>query len=206
MQQYIAFLRGMNLGSRRVKMDRLRRLFEEMDFAAVATFIASGNVIFESQIEDAAEIENQIQNHLERALGYRVDAFVRSRTQVATIASSQPFSKVEMNNQAYTVNVSFFKSPLAPEVARKLKKFRTDVDAFNVEGREFFWLCRIKMRESTVWALPEIRALKFPTSSMRNITTLRKLAKTYSPRIDPVPSLRAQQPAAKSSLRIKPPH
>src|SRR5664279_4431764 len=45
---YVAFLRGINLGNRRVKMADLARLFEEMEFGAVSTFIASGNVLFEN--------------------------------------------------------------------------------------------------------------------------------------------------------------
>ncbi|MBM3836028.1 MAG: DUF1697 domain-containing protein [Verrucomicrobia bacterium] len=48
MHQYIAFLRAMNLGRRRVKMDYLRSLFEQLRFSDVATFIASGNVLFAS--------------------------------------------------------------------------------------------------------------------------------------------------------------
>ncbi len=46
MPRYIALLRGINVGGHNVKMDRLRALFEELGFRDVATFIASGNVIF----------------------------------------------------------------------------------------------------------------------------------------------------------------
>ena len=46
MDRYVAFLRGMNLGSRRIKNDELRAEFEQLGFEDVATFRASGNVIF----------------------------------------------------------------------------------------------------------------------------------------------------------------
>ena len=46
MPQYIAFLRGINVGGHRVKMDRLRELFEELSLRDVSTIISSGNVIF----------------------------------------------------------------------------------------------------------------------------------------------------------------
>ncbi len=49
MFHYLAFLRGINLGKRRIEMARLRTLFVELKFADVATFIASGNVIFASR-------------------------------------------------------------------------------------------------------------------------------------------------------------
>ena len=45
----IAFLRAVNVGGRVVKMDRLRALFEGEGFTGVETFIASGNVIFDSR-------------------------------------------------------------------------------------------------------------------------------------------------------------
>ena len=52
MQRYIAFLRGMNLGKRRLPMSRLKELFEELGFNDVETFIASGNVLFSSKVKN----------------------------------------------------------------------------------------------------------------------------------------------------------
>jgi hypothetical protein len=53
------------------------------------------------------------------------------------------------------------------------------VDEFQVKGREYYWLCRIKSNESKAWTSPAMRAIKLPSSSMRNLTTLRKLAALY---------------------------
>ena len=47
--RHIAFLRAINVGGHTVTMDRLRRLFGEMGFRGVETFIASGNVVFEAE-------------------------------------------------------------------------------------------------------------------------------------------------------------
>lgn len=41
MPRYVAFLRGINVGGHRVKMDRLKALFGELDLADVATFVRS---------------------------------------------------------------------------------------------------------------------------------------------------------------------
>ena len=49
MAQYVALLRGINVGgNNRIKMPELRRRFEELGFGAVATHIQSGNVLFEA--------------------------------------------------------------------------------------------------------------------------------------------------------------
>ena len=52
MLQYIAFLRGINVGGHRVKMDRLRAIFAELGLKDVSTFIASGNVLFSTESDD----------------------------------------------------------------------------------------------------------------------------------------------------------
>ena len=49
MSRYIAFLKAINVGGHNVKMDQLRKIFESMQFKNVETFIASGNVIFETE-------------------------------------------------------------------------------------------------------------------------------------------------------------
>ena len=181
MHHYIAFLRGINLGKRRPEMAELRGLFAKMKFTDVATFIASGNVIFTSKVSDHRKIELTIEAGLRKALGYEVDTFVRSRAEVAAVAALRPFPKADFENPAHTVFAVFLKNALSPAQARQLLACRTAVDDFRVEGRELYWLCRIKSHESKAWGSPEMKAVRLPTSSMRNLTTVRKLATLYPP-------------------------
>ena len=181
MPRYVAFLRGINLGNRRLKMDDLRARFVEMKFANVETFIASGNVAFEAKERSDTKLANFIEAHLAKKLGYAVDTFVRTRAEVAAVAAFRPFPARDMDAPTSTVFCSFLKEPLSAVQARGLLACRTDVDDLCVEGREFYWLCRIKSNESKVWQSTVMRALKLPTSSMRNLTTIRKLAALYPP-------------------------
>ena len=179
MQHYIAFLRGINLGKRRLKMDRLAALFEELKFANVETFIASGNVIFSSKSADAEKLERQIEDHLAASLGYEVDTFVRTRAEVAAAAAFRPFAHADMDEPANTVHVGFF-SALSAEQRSGLAVRRSEHDEFHVGAREYYWLCRrIKTHESKIWASREMRSLKLPSSSTRNLTTIRKLAALF---------------------------
>jgi uncharacterized protein (DUF1697 family) len=164
-------------------MDYLRALFEGMKFGEVATFIASGNVIFTSKTGDGLKLEKVIERNLERALGYEVDTFVRTRHELATLAAFQPFAKVELENPANTIHAGFLAEALSAEQERKLLACRTEVDEFSVQGREYHWLCRIKTHESKVWTSPAMKAVKLPSSSLRNLTTLRKLATQYPPAV-----------------------
>jgi uncharacterized protein (DUF1697 family) len=173
----------MNLGKRRLKMGDLRLLFEALKLRHVSTFIASGNVIFESASRDTAKLETQIERHLAKSLGYSVDTFVRSQAEVAAVAVARPFSAADMSSTANTVHVGFWKQSLDANRARSLASIRTEVDAFHVDDREFYWLCRIKTNESKVWMLPELRALRLPTVTMRNLKAIRRLTAEYPPAV-----------------------
>lgn len=70
MGKSVAFLRAINVGGRTVKLDALRALFAAMGFSGVATFIASGNVIFDTPDARGSAVEAQIEGGLEAALGY----------------------------------------------------------------------------------------------------------------------------------------
>lgn len=174
MQRYIAFLRGINLGKRRLQMSRLKSLIENLGFNEVETFIASGNVLFSSKAADVARLEDRIAKHLESSLGYPVDTFIRTAERVANIARLKPFP--EDGRPGITIHVGFWQQPATPDFAHKLAAVSTDEDEFRVEEHEFYWLCRVRTSDSKVWTLPEIRALKFPSTTMRNMTSIRKLA------------------------------
>ena len=64
MTKYIAFLKAINVGGHNVKMDHLKRLFVKMDFKNVETFIASGNVIFETKLKTADSIKEKIETEI----------------------------------------------------------------------------------------------------------------------------------------------
>ena len=69
--RYVAFLRAINVGGHTVKMEELRRLFEAMGAANVETFIASGNVFFDS-VGAADLLERRLEAGLEKALKFPV--------------------------------------------------------------------------------------------------------------------------------------
>jgi uncharacterized protein (DUF1697 family) len=179
--RYIAFLGGINVGGHRVKMDHLCRLFEELRFSSVSTFIASGNVLFEAPSADTAALETTIESHLLDSLGYKVPAFLRTPAQVASVVAHRPFSEDELRNPSHTLHVSFLRQSLNAEEANAIRSFRTAMDDFHVHGRELYWLCRGKTTESLVkWQVVGKKIAKVSTA--RNITMLRKLMAAHPAR------------------------
>lgn len=174
MQRYIAFLRAINVGGHQVKMDRLRALFEEMGFENVATFIASGNVIFDANGKPDA-LEKKIEAHLKEALGYEVATFLRTPKELAALAPLRPYDDEEAAHGLY---VGFLKEAPSAEATEKLMSLRGETVDFAVLGREVWWLSRISMADSRISNGTLEKALRMP-ATFRNVTTVRKLAAKY---------------------------
>ena len=173
-RRHIALLRAINVGGHTVKMAGLRNLFEELGFARVETFIASGNVIFESPMENTEALEKRIANHLQESLGYEVATFIRSASAIREIANYQPFPAEE----GASLYVAFLAGIPSEERQQKLMGYRSPVDDFHSQGREIYWLCRKKMSESAFSGALLEKVLGMP-ATMRNSTTIRKLAAQY---------------------------
>ena len=178
MTKYIAFLRAINVGGHTVKMDHLRQLFESLDFANVETFIASGNVIFETKSANAKMLEKKIEIKLKEALGYEVSTFIRTDTELADIAKYQPFKKSELDAAA-ALNIAFLSDPLDEPSVKKLMILKTDIDNFHVHGCEMYWLCRKKQSESTFSNAVFEKTIGI-RSTLRGANTIQKMAEKYS--------------------------
>lgn len=179
MQRYVAFLRAINVGGHTVRMDRLRALFEALGFGRVETFIASGNVIFESPTADPGQLERQIGEHLRQALGYEVATFIRSTAELPAIAALQPFPLPQAEAGISALSIAFLKAAPDDEARQRLMGFRTEIDDFHVQGREAYWLRRTRISESTFSGALLEKTLGMP-ATLRNVTTVRKLAEKYA--------------------------
>ena len=178
MIRYIALLRAINVGSHKVKMDRLRKLFESLGLSNVETFIASGNVIFDSPAEDGRTLEKQIEDCLRKSLGFEVATFVRSASELETIAGYRPFMPPEFSAEGNSLYIAFLSDPPSGEAQQRLMAFRSEVDNFRVHGREVYWLCRKRMSESAFSGTLLEKTIGMP-ATMRNATTVKKLAAKY---------------------------
>jgi uncharacterized protein (DUF1697 family) len=172
MSTYIAFLRAINVGGHIVKMDRLRELFIGAGFANVSTFIASGNVIFDSKPASADALERKIERHLEQALGYAVGTFLRSTEELTAVAEYEPFAASRVK-KAHALHVTFLKRPLDAEIQKRILALRSLAEDFDAHGRELYWLTSVPMSVSTA-ARPLLKAVG-ALGTMRNVLTVRKI-------------------------------
>jgi uncharacterized protein (DUF1697 family) len=177
MMRYVAFLRAINVGGRVVKMQELRRVFEGWGGANVETFIASGNVVFETSKRSPAAAERSLEDHIRTALGYPVVRFLRTLPELAAAAACAPFPPAEYEAGA-TLFVGFMKDAPAPSVSRAVAAMGDAANAFAIEGRELYWLRRRQLLESMGSGPPFERIVGSPIT-VRNVNTVRRLAAKY---------------------------
>ena len=172
MMRYAAFLRALNVGGHIVKMDALRKRFVKLGFTNVETFIASGNVVFETPSRAAAALEKRIASALEKELGYEVATFLRTSVELSEIAAYVPFEGLD---DAPTFVVGFLGAPLASAATKKLMAMQSKADRFHVRGREMWWHSTSSQGESTFSNAVLERTLGVRTT-FRNMRTVRKMA------------------------------
>jgi uncharacterized protein (DUF1697 family) len=140
MERYVAFLRGMNLGKRRIKNEELRAEFEALGFGDVATFRASGNVIFGGERQGEAALTKTIEHGLGEALGYEVSVFLRSCAEVAAIAAQEPFDAKAVAASKGKLQVTMLAKRPTAAAGKKVLALATDEDSLAIAARELFWL------------------------------------------------------------------
>jgi uncharacterized protein (DUF1697 family) len=157
MARYVAFLRGMNLGGRRITNEVLRSHFEALGCEEVATFRASGNVIFANEGKPAV-LTTELEAGLAIALGYEVPVFLRTAKELLAIAAHDPFDAKAVAASNGKLQIALLVKKPSAAAAKKALALSTDDDRLAVEARELYWLPKGGMSDSelNLKALAEI--------------------------------------------------
>lgn len=161
-------------------MEQLRELFMSLKFSAVKTFIASGNVIFETSRTNQERLELQIEGTLLAALGFEVATFIRSGSELKEIARRKAFGSDELSAEGNALYIGFLKTHPSAAARQAVVSLGTATHELKIEGRELYWLCPTKISDSPVSGARIEKKLAGPMT-MRNATTIRKIAALVAP-------------------------
>jgi uncharacterized protein (DUF1697 family) len=114
MPVFVALLRAVNVGKRKVAMAELRAICEDLGYDDVRTYVNSGNVVF-TATGAATGIETAMEKALQQHYGFDVPVVVKSAAQWSKLAKANPFPK-ESKAQPNMVHAVFSRKP--PNAAR----------------------------------------------------------------------------------------
>ena len=112
-------------------MDYLKKLFEKMGFAKVETFIASGNVIFDSKLKNQNSIKQTIEMKLEKELGYKVATFIRTTDELKEIADYKPFKKSDLTKEQNSLYIGFLNNQPDKDSQKKVLALSDKANEFH---------------------------------------------------------------------------
>ena len=102
MTKYVAFLRGINVGGRLIKMADLKQCLENVGLADIRTILQSGNVVFESE-RTVPELKKLIEETLAETFGFPVKAQVVTVSKLAEIVDQYPFGVADDDQHDYVI-------------------------------------------------------------------------------------------------------
>lgn len=112
MTKYAAMIRGIGPMNPNMRGEKLAEAFESCSFSNVRPFLASGNVLFESDITDTDKLETLAEEALPRLLGFEREVFIRSAEDLQKIVDANPFGELKHENSGKTyLTLTFFKTP-----------------------------------------------------------------------------------------------
>jgi len=118
-------------------MTVLCKAFESLGFVRVATFLGSGNIVFETRAKNIGALERKIERALQQVIGYTVPVFIRTQAELKEIASLEPFK--DSKTRGADLNIILLASNLDARSKAKLLALKTKTDGFRVRGREIYW-------------------------------------------------------------------
>ncbi|HUG85511.1 MAG TPA: DUF1697 domain-containing protein [Euzebya sp.] len=140
MPRHAAFLRAVNVGGRRITNVRLADAVTAVGFDHVATFLASGNIIYDAGGRDAPTAQHLLESGLERHLGFASEVFVRTAEQLDAILDATPFAEDDVAAAATKPQIVFLRGPLATADVNAVHQLSSTEDHLRVVGSELHWL------------------------------------------------------------------
>jgi uncharacterized protein (DUF1697 family) len=97
--RYVALLRGVNVGKKKVEMPRLKQAFEDLGFSDVRTLLNSGNVLFDAPASDS--LVPAIEHKLHEMFGFEISVLVRTLDEIRALVASEPFKSAGANTKHF---------------------------------------------------------------------------------------------------------
>ncbi len=173
MSSYAAFLRGMNVGGHRLTNDYLRGHFTAMGFSGVASFRASGNVVFSAETQSPCALTERIEQGLAAALGYEVPTFIRAAPELRVMAAAQPFSPQQLRACAGKLQVALLSATPTASAREAALELAGEADRLAFGERALYWLPRAGVLDSALDMKTIERLLG--TMTMRTKGTIEQL-------------------------------
>ncbi len=172
--KYIALLRGINVGGKnKVSMKELKKVFEELEFTEVSTYLNSGNVLFESEKKDIPALIALCEEAIEKHFGFFVRTCIISVPNLQKALEHAPDwwgKNSEDKNNAIIV----IPPAKTSDVMQSVGEAKPEYEKVDSYGQVIFWWAPLKTFSRTRWS-KIVGTQAYKDITIRNANTIRKL-------------------------------
>ena len=151
--KYIALLRGINIsGKNKISMSEFKLELEKNKYQNVFTYLNSGNVIFESDIDNKESIMKDIYEIIKNEFNLEIPVFVMTPVELEDILSHSPDWWGTDDKEIYD-NLIFIIPPTKfEEICQAVGEPKDDIEKIKEYNNSIFWsFCLKKYRKSNWW-------------------------------------------------------
>lgn len=166
--KYIALLRGINIsGKNKITMSELKKALEENGYQNVLTYLNSGNVIFDSNINNKQTIMQDIYNIVKEKFNLEIPIFVINALELEDILNNNPEWWGTDNKEIYD-NLIFIIPPVKYEdVYNAIGEPKENIEKIKDYNNYIFWSYDLKnYRKSNWW-------VKTASTNIKDVITIR---------------------------------
>lgn len=136
----VAFLRGVNVGAKKVSMAELRDVATALGFTQVSTLINSGNLVYGGSLDATAADERRLHDAIAASLGVRCAVLVRTREELADVLRDCPLQTEATRDPAKLV-VTLWDATITPAMRDAFAQAPVTVERFVVGAHAIYcWM------------------------------------------------------------------
>jgi uncharacterized protein (DUF1697 family) len=91
MPRYLALLRGVNVGGKKLAMSELRAVAEQLGYTGVSTYIQSGNLLFSCEDSDQPRMARALEHAIAAQAGVQCDVVVLTGADLSQVIADNPY-------------------------------------------------------------------------------------------------------------------
>jgi uncharacterized protein (DUF1697 family) len=139
MPTFLSLLRGINVsGQKQMKMQDLQTLYEELHFSNVATYIQSGNVVFENK--SATNLAQKIEQKIFERYSFSVPVIIVTEKELQRVVKNNPLLQ-EKNIDAEKLYVTLCAETPKNEFINKLLEQHFEPEQLVIVGKCVYLYC-----------------------------------------------------------------
>jgi uncharacterized protein (DUF1697 family) len=142
MKTYIAILRGINVsGQKMIKMSELKKVFEELSFTNVKTYIQSGNIIFDAEMQNDQVLQQLIYDAVLKTFSFTVPIIILENKELKVIQEQNPFLS-SRSEEITKLHVTFLDTIPKKELIGQLKEKAQFLSGeWIIDGKTIYLFC-----------------------------------------------------------------